>query len=360
MREKIYDSMEDARKAAIEAPAKYRQQIEVLKNEVFEVNDVTIPFQDDILTKYSFKYRITSVEFKAMISVNFHLYMLCDIEVFDIECDGFDRNDCPVIYITSLNPDYFRLFFSKQFGYIINEDFNNYFKLFHNMGDVRFSSKEVTFVRPTTVSESIIVERSSIDKPTRQIVRDITNLVKTQKYGTHYLPEDINPNEFEYFFENRNVPNVSIIVIFTADLNIDDPYHLNGFIYDDNTIQVDLIINPKHYPTLLYDLIADLNDLIVHEYEHIFQNNGLRPSDEVSPVDVSLELKDIEYYKTPWEVPAEIKGMRRISKLRNQNIEEVIYDWFSRKKNEYGFNEVDIKDMVDLLSSKYKEFYGKN
>ena len=39
---------------------------------------------------------------------------------------------------------------------------------------------------------------------------------------------------------------------------------------DGDTISILIIINPEHYPSLMYDLIADINDVVAHEIEHLY------------------------------------------------------------------------------------------
>ncbi|MDA9280005.1 hypothetical protein N9P74_00430, partial [bacterium] len=144
-----------------------------------------------------------------------------------------------------------------------------------------------------------------------------------------------------------------------SDLNMDEPYMINGAVMDDDeTISIVIIINPNHYPSLMYDLVADINDLVAHEIEHIFQNNNMRPDSEISSPKKGEESKGKEYYKQSHELPAQLKGFKRISKLRKQPIKKVIEDWFSRSKYAHQLSDEDsskvISHLVDYYNSKYK------
>ena len=222
------------------------------------------------------------------------------------------------------------------------------------------------------IKESVMInEVKSIDEPIRMIVRDITNIVKSKEYGSYSLPEDIpGSHNFEYDFDNDykkfnisrsyNIPPFSIELTYDANFNMDEPYMVNAALLDDNeTIGMVVIINPEHFPQLMYDLIADVNDLVAHEIEHVFQEYGMRPEDEVHYKEEGEEEPDgIEYYTQKHEIPAELKGIIRVAKLRKQPIEQVIMDWFKRSKYAHQLNDEEINYMVNFLSNEYKQRYG--
>ena len=216
----------------------------------------------------------------------------------------------------------------------------------------------------------IINEGNSIDEPIRRIVRDIVNIVKTKEYGNHNLPEDLAlSNELEYDFDtdfkklrisrSYNIPPFSIELSYDANVTMDEPYMVNAALLSDgDTIAVLIIINPDKYPSFMYDLVADINDVVAHEIEHVFQENYMRPEDEIHQVedgDESPEGK--EYYMQAHEIPAELKGIMRVAKLRRQSINQVISDWFKRSKYAHQLNDEDTKELIDFLSNEYKNRY---
>jgi hypothetical protein len=222
------------------------------------------------------------------------------------------------------------------------------------------------------IKESVIInEVKGIDEPIRRVVRDITNIVKSKEYGEYYLPEDVKgSNVYEYDFDSDfkkfntsrsyNIPPFSIELTYDANFNMDEPYMVNASLLDDNeTIGMVVIINPEHFPQLMYDLIADVNDLVAHEIEHVFQEYGMRPEEEVHYKEEGEEEPEgVEYYTQKHEIPAELKGIIRVAKLRKQPIEQVIMDWFKRSKYAHQLNDEEINYMVNFLSNEYKQRYG--
>ena len=67
---------------------------------------------------------------------------------------------------------------------------------------------------------------------------------------------------------------------------------------------------------------------------------------------------DKEYYKQPHEIPAELKGFKRVNKLRKEPIEKTIKDWFERNKSNHNLNKADVEELTKFLIQKYYEKYG--
>ena len=142
---------------------------------------------------------------------------------------------------------------------------------------------------------------------------------------------------------------------------LEDEYMIDGKTVDDGfTIEVNLIINPNFLPGVMYDVIADLNDIVTHEIEHIYQIHW-RPEDEKDPYEGREDERPTgkDYYKQPHEVPAELAGFRRVNKLRKKEpIENTIRDWFNRNKSVHNLSDEDIDELTDFLTQKYNERYS--
>jgi hypothetical protein len=174
-------------------------------------------------------------------------------------------------------------------------------------------------------------------------------MVKTQVSREYSLPEEISEEYVnEYVF--RQLPFSFDVIL---DLTVEDgiEYYTNAELLGDDTIGVIVNINKMDYPSILYTLIGDLNDLIAHEIEHIYQNYGYR--------DVSLrnyrkysKLKGKEYYKHPIEVPAQIKGFQRKARVTGKPIEELIRNYFEKNKEIYDLSDDDVKDIISYLLAK--------
>ena len=225
-----------------------------------------------------------------------------------------------------------------------------------------FQIKEHLKERGKLLLEGVIVESSVTDAPIREIVRSLTNIIKTRETRTHYLPEEISDGEkFEYNF--KNIPTFSVELNYDMDAMLEDDYKIDGKTVDDgDIIVIDLVINPNFFPSVMYDVIGDLNDLIAHELEHIYQDAWKRPKSEMDPYEGREDErpKDKEYYKQPHEVPAELAGFRRVNKLRKEPIEKTIRDWFERNRNIHNLDDEDIDELTEFLTQKYNERYGRN
>lgn len=250
----------------------------------------------------------------------------------------------------------------------------NYFRIktgFYEDENPETIANEILLSVKDSINESVILnEAKGITEPIRKIVRDLTNIVKTQNYGEHNLPEDLDNHQLEYDFDDDykklnisrsyNIPPFSIEFTYDVNYNMDEPYMVNGSLLSDgDTIAIILIINPEKYPTFMYDLIADLNDIVAHEIEHLFQENFMRPEEEISwreEGDEEPEGKD--YYMQKHEIPAQLKGIMRVARLRKQSIEQVISDWFKRSKYAHQLNDNDVDYMVKFLTSEYNKRYG--
>jgi len=202
----------------------------------------------------------------------------------------------------------------------------------------------------STIKESLILERSSTDQHVRSIVKTLTDIVKSRETRTFYLPEDITDGEkFEY--EIDGIPPFSIEFVYDLDEYLEGEYRLDGdYDKDDDVIEIRLTANPNFLPKLLYDLIGDLNDIVRHEMEHLFQNERGELDDDGGDTP-----KDKSYYLQPKELPAQIQGLRRIARLRKQPIDFVIRSWFQRNKPIHGLNDEDIEELTLFLSSLYDD-----
>ena len=225
-----------------------------------------------------------------------------------------------------------------------------------------FQVKEHLKERGKLILEGVIVESSVTDAPVRQIVRSLVNIIKTKETGMYYLPEDLgDSDDVEYNF--KNIPYFSVEFDYTEDYNINDEYLINAVLFnEDFTISIKLIINPKFYPQSMYDIIADLNDVLAHEIEHIYQLSWKRPEEEM---DIYSDREHErpqgkEYYLQSHEIPAQFKGLRRINKLRKEKMSKTIRDWFKRNQGVHNLSDNDIEEISLHLSKLFKEKYGRD
>ena len=225
-----------------------------------------------------------------------------------------------------------------------------------------FQIKEHLKERGKLLLEGVLVESSVTDAPVREIVRTLTNIIKTRETRTYYLPEELSDDGDTFEYDFKNIPEFSIEFNYNLDPMLEDEYMIDGKTVDDGfTIEVNLIINPNFLPGVMYDVIADLNDIVTHEIEHIYQADWKRPKDERDPYEGREDERPTgkDYYKQPHEVPAELAGFRRVNKLRKKEpIEKTIRDWFNRNRSVHNLSDEDIDELTDFLTQKYNERYS--
>lgn len=249
----------------------------------------------------------------------------------------------------------------------------NYFRIktgYYEDDNPEQIAKELSFQTNETItevkkllSEGMLHESKQLDYIYREIVRSLTDIIKRGDTGNHYLPEELKIKDkfgedmLEY--EYPKVPSFSIEFEFLHDPTIEQDYLMNAdYSSEDDVIEIKLVINPEKFPQSMYDIIADLNDNVAHEMEHLFQKNMLRPDSEKDPYEGREEERpqDKSYYEQPHEIPAELKGFRRIQKLRNEPIDKVVRDWFYRNKSDI-LNDYDINELVVFITSEYHKRY---
>jgi hypothetical protein len=197
----------------------------------------------------------------------------------------------------------------------------------------------------------LLNEGSKWDEPVRKIVRDMVTIIKNDDTGSWLLPGEVS-DQNEYSF--HGVPGVQLYFDWDYDYNLDEPFYLNGdYDGETDTMNVILMINPKYHPKNMYDIVADLNDIVRHEYEHHLQEWGYSSEEETG----KESRRGISYYLRKDEIPAEIKGFRRIVKLRKEPVEKVMKDWFERHKNIHKFSDKQIKKLIPQLVDYYNKFY---
>ena len=229
--------------------------------------------------------------------------------------------------------------------------------------ELSFQTNETITKVKKLLSEGMLHESKQLDYIYREIVRSLTDIIKRGDTGNHYLPEELKIKDkfgedmLEY--EYPKVPSFSIEFEFLHDPTIEQDYLMNAdYSSEDDVIEIKLVINPEKFPQSMYDIIADLNDNVAHEMEHLFQKNMLRPDSEKDPYEgrEGERPQDRAYYEQPHEIPAELKGFRRIQKLRNEPIDKVVRDWFHRNKSDI-LNDYDINELVVFITSEYHKRY---
>jgi len=188
----------------------------------------------------------------------------------------------------------------------------------------------------TNINEGMI-DRLAV----RTVVKDIVNIIKQNEEGEFYLPEDIN-DELEYTLTRKNI---SFSVELTLRFNdVIGGFGVNGaYSHGDDTIEIVIEYNPKTINSQLYDLIGEINEVVTHEMVHLDQNY----KGELHYPD--LDDGPLEYYTRKHEVPAQYYGFKRLAKLRNQPLEDVVREWFRTHKKTHKLKPQEEDIVIDTI-----------
>lgn len=186
-------------------------------------------------------------------------------------------------------------------------------------------------------NDGVITEQKRTRQSTRQVVRDIVNVLKTKTEGIFLLPED-------EFYEFKNYPTS-----FSVEVDIEHDDSKKGYSIDadydteDDVVTVRIICNPKTLSQDLYDMVGELNEIITHELEHGLQSSK-GELDDFNEWETNLD-----YYLQPHEIQAQIKGFRRISNLTKTPFEKVVRNWFKTHGEFHNLTPEEEKIIINKL-----------
>ena len=304
-----------------------------LESKTFNYRDLIVP-NTEMYTDFDYKFKI--IGYKKMISVGTEY----DYLTISLTLLNFRDNLSRAIFDSEVNreKDFWKSYL-EDYLYLLKSKLVNgitetmvYFNT-----DVRIHIGEVMIEKS---KKENIQEQKMAKQTIRTVVRDILNVLKGKKEGDFYLPNDSD------FYSFSNFP-----VDFSVELEISQDTNINSFMInadyspEDEVIGVLIVYNPNTLNTNLYDIVGELNEVIAHELEHSLQNyrGELEYSDETGD-----ELTPLEYYSQPHEILAQIKGFKRLSKLRRKPIEDVIRRWFATHKDIHNLS----KDEEEIVINK--------
>ena len=196
-------------------------------------------------------------------------------------------------------------------------------------------------IRDKFESDEPILEQRMSRQATRQVVRDIVNALKLGKSGEFYLPEN---EEGVYTFSKYPVE-------FTVELSLKRTKKVDGFkinanyVPDEDVIEIVIMFNPANLSKNLYDIIGELNEIIAHELEHGVQTY----KGEFDGHDEDYFENSLEYYTQSHEIPAQVKGFRRLSSLRKQPFEQIVRNWFDTHGDIHNLSDDEKEQVIDQI-----------
>lgn len=233
-----------------------------------------------------------------------------------------------------------RIFFISHVMKSQIEEQLKFFSLFNHIVISKITLNESVKMKSESINESKGEKRNVV----RELVKDILNIFKNNGPGEYSLPEDLD-GEMTYNFHNLQTEfNLELRIEesdYTEGLEID-----GGYYEDEDTLEIEIVYNPKFMPELYYDLVGQLNETVRHELEHLLQVERGE--------DIESDVEDPKkYYLQPHELDAQVAGLKRISKLRKQPFEMVVRDWFYKNENTHGLSEKDSEKVIKKILQKY-------
>ena len=305
-----------------------------------------------LLSTRTFKY-------KGRIINNLPESMISDID-YKFKIDGYkkmtsvgEEYDYALlnVVITGLNDKFSQLLFTpedNEQGKMIAKSFENrLYKFYSDLNlamtnflrifdsDVRTTIDSLTFdiKEPENITESRM-SRVAI----RTTVKDIVNVLKNGEPGTFYLPGEDGE---EYIF--TNLPFGYSVQLYIEIDNEIDTYKMNAQITTNDIIQIIIRFNPKTLKRNFYNIIGELNEIIAHELEHLYQYFKGEHTYKYQP------KKSFKYYTQPHEIGAQRAGFRRVAKLRKLPFNDVVRDWFETHKEIHGLKDDEMEEVIQII-----------
>jgi hypothetical protein len=322
------------------------KQIEItnklLSNKVFTYRGPMFSSNWDQLSsndgvEIDFDYTISLSGYKQMITIGEYMhYLKVDVNIIKLKSDFIKRlNDGDAVKLMIMNSDV---------KYKLLEEIKDILIIFAGTNvRVLLSSITVDDKTKENIQENIITEKRMSRQAIRDVVRDIVYKVKDKKPGDFYLPE--NENEVYHF---SNLPfDFSVELILKLDTDIEGYKTTAFYSPEDDVIEMIIIFNPNKISKHYYNMVGEINEIIAHELEHAYQEY-YGEFDR----DYDNEVEDpYKYYTQEHEIPAQLKGFKRLAKLRKQPVEVIAKKWFDEHKDIHGLTGTQIKKVLKKILS---------
>lgn len=189
-------------------------------------------------------------------------------------------------------------------------------------------------------NNDIIQEQKVSRKFLRDIVRDIIFKIKKD----YKKPKTYKYNRVDPGFGNPFDMEIVMNKGKDFDGKFLKPYDMEAFWGDDtDTLEVFLNIDPRTDQSFLYNLVGEFNDVISHELTHKRQYER---GDKISKRRIT---RPETYYTQPHEVEAQMVGFKRKAKLMGKPLEDIIRDYFNKRRIKYSLTDRIIDRIVKKL-----------
>ena len=204
----------------------------------------------------------------------------------------------------------------------------------------------VTSIKPILIgNEETITEDLGYRKTVRDVVRDIVFEIKKNLRSQREIT-------FPEYNLGQDPPFDLVLKINPTPKKhrheLLKPFDVQAFwVENEDTIEVEVDIDENAGNEIFYELIGELNDVVRHELEHRKQEySGYEFPDK--------EYKQpLRYYTQQHEIEAQVAGFKRKAKIQGRNIEDVMREFFNRRKKVYNLKQSTIDKIVARLMDEY-------
>lgn len=246
--------------------------------------------------------------------------------------------------VSEEQPEYFweilgRVLSRRDYYFIENVLGPTVYKVLKHLGYSEYTVSDWEYIEPEK-NNDVIQEQKVSRKFLRDIVRDIIFKIKRDyRKPKTYKYDRVDPG-FGNPFDMEIVMNKGK----DFDGKFLKPYDMEAFWDDDtDTLEVFLNIDPKTDQSFLYNLVGEFNDVISHELTHKRQYER---GDKISKRRIT---RPETYYTQPHEVEAQMVGFKRKAKLMRKPLEDVIRDYFNKRRTKYKLTDKIIDRIVKKL-----------
>jgi len=283
-------------------------------------------------------YKFEIIGYRKMISVGeYYDYLKISLTIFNF------RDKLSQLIFSSKDTEqqeFWKSFFNDSLFFFKQQILENIRNILINFeSDVRIIIDKINIGLP---EKGNIQEQKMTRYAIRNVVKDIVKILKTNEEGEYTLPD----NDYGGGYEFNKFP-----VEFSVELYVSHDDSFNGYKLDaqysqeDDVVEIGIVYNPLDLKTSLYDIVGELNEVLAHELEHSLQ--GYRG--EFYRDYTEEETDSLKYYLQSHEIPAQVSGFKRLSKLRKVPFEVVVRDWFKTHGEFHNLSNEEQEMVIDKL-----------
>ena len=306
-----------------------------LENKTFNYQGLMI-FNTKTMVDLDYKFEI--IGYKKMISVGeYYDYLKISLTIFNF------RDKLSQLLFRSKDTEqqeFLKSFFNDNLFFFKQQILESITNILINFEpDIRILIDKINIELP---EKENIQEQKMTRYAIRSVVKDIVKVLKTNEEGEYTLPD----NDYGGGYEFNRFP-----VEFSVDLYVSHDDSFNGYKLDaqysqeDEVVEIGIVYNPSDLKTSLYDIVGELNEVLAHELEHSLQ--GYRGDFDRDYTEE--ETDSLKYYLQSHEIPAQVAGFKRLSKLRKVPFEVVVRNWFKTHGEFHNLNNEEQEIVINKL-----------